>query len=115
MGCGEYLGHQGACRPDHRETYVLSPLLPLALTDRRADPDYNLRPSLLDSPQPQSQEARIPSQITLLKFCHDLKLVYNLEDFVQGMEMAARTDSERDKSRGGRSLEEPQFPKGWRH
>lgn len=39
LGCGEYLGHQGACRPDHRETCVRSPSLPLALPDRQADPN----------------------------------------------------------------------------
>lgn len=39
LGCGEYLGHQGAYRPDHRETYVRSPSLPPALPDRHADPN----------------------------------------------------------------------------
>lgn len=39
LGCGEYLGHQGACRPDHRETCVHSLSLPPALPDRHADPN----------------------------------------------------------------------------
>lgn len=39
LGCGEYLGHQGACRPDHRETCVLGSPLPPTLLDRRGDPN----------------------------------------------------------------------------
>lgn len=39
LGCGEYLGHKGACRPDHRETCVLGSPLPPTLLDGRGDPN----------------------------------------------------------------------------
>lgn len=39
LGCGEYLGHQGASGPDHREPCVLSVPLPPAGSDSPGDPN----------------------------------------------------------------------------
>lgn len=63
MGCGEYLGHQGACRPDHRETCVLSSPLPPTLLDGRGDPNTARAPPPLTRPPPSPKIRRPQSSV----------------------------------------------------